>query len=268
MENRRLMERTKQLTLMNNLYMAKFFDGQPRCAETVLRAVLGKPTLKVVGLSVEHELVSIGARSVWLDVDALDAEGIEVQRDPARASPQRARFHTALLDGDTLGKGADFKELPECYVVFVTDGPALRNGVALEHIERMRLETGMPFDDGSHIVYVDATYNYGDAELGAVMHDFVCADPEDMRCPVLAERARYLKETEQGVHEMFVDVGDEIFQDGVEEGREQGIKQERSNAIARLVKDGTLSLEKIASIFEMSVEEVRNCAREQVPASA
>ncbi len=89
-----------------------------------------------------------------------------------------------------------------------------------------------------------------------------------MRCLALAKRARYLKETEQGVHEMFVDVGDEIFQDGVEEGREQGIKQERSDAIARLVKDGTLSLEKIASIFEMSVEEVRNCARGQIPIGA
>ncbi len=103
MEYQRLIERTRQLTLMNDLYMAKFFDGQPRCAEAVLRAVLDKPTLKVVRLSVEHELVSIGTRSIWLDVDALDAEGrrydIEVQRDPARASPQRARFHAALLDG-------------------------------------------------------------------------------------------------------------------------------------------------------------------------
>lgn len=266
MDNRELAERARRLTLMNNLYMAKFFDGQPRCVEAVLRAVLGRPTLEVVDMSVERELVSIGARSIWLDVSAVDAEGrhydIEVQRDPTRARPQRARFYAALLDADALAKGEDFGLLPECYVVFITDGIALNGGAPLERIERVRLETGLLFEDGSHIVYVDATYNYGDTDLGAVMHDFICADPAAMRCPVLAERARYLKETEEGVREMD-DVGDEIFREGMEAGLEQGLEQGRDAAIAKLVADGTLPVEKIAAIFETTVEEVAGCAQAQ-----
>lgn len=134
----------------------------------------------------------------------------------------------------------------------------------------MRLETGLLFEDGSHIVYVDATDNYGDTDLGAVMHDFICADPAAMRCPVLAERARYLKETEEGVCEMD-DVGDEIFREGVEagieqgleRGLEQGLEQGRDAAIAKLVADGTLPVEKIAAIFETTVEEVARCAQAQ-----
>ena len=134
----------------------------------------------------------------------------------------------------------------------------------------MRLETGLLFEDGSHIVYVDATDNYGDTDLGAVMHDFICADPAAMRCPVLAERARYLKETEEGVCEMD-DVGDEIFREGVEagieqgleRGLEQGLEQGRDAAIAKLVADGTLPVEKIAVIFETTVEEVAWCAQAQ-----
>lgn len=115
-------------------------------------------------------------------------------------------------------------------------------------------------------MYVDATYNYGDTDLGAVMHDFICADPAAMRCPVLAERARYLKETEEGVREMD-DVGDEIFREGMEaglkEGREQGLEQGRDAAIAKLVADGTLPPEKIAAIFETAIEEVAQCAQAQ-----
>ena len=119
-------------------------------------------------------------------------------------------------------------------------------------------------------MYVDATYNYGDTDLGAVMHDFICADPAAMRCPVLAARARYLKETEEGVCEMD-DVGDEIFREGVEagieqgleRGLEQGLEQGRDAAIAKLVADGTLPVEKIAAIFETTVEEVARCAQAQ-----
>ena len=43
----------------------------------------------------------------------------------------------------------------------------------------------IPFDDESHIVYADATYNGFDGALGDVLHDFLCADPEQMRCGVL-----------------------------------------------------------------------------------
>ena len=117
-------------------------------------------------------------------------------------------------------------------------------------------------------MYVDATYNYGDTDLGAVMHDFICADPAAMRCPVLAERARYLKETEEGDCEMD-DVGDEIFREGVEagieqgleRGLEQGLEQGRDAAIAKLVADGTLPVEKIAAIFETTLKRLRGVRR-------
>ncbi len=305
--NQSLEERVRQLTLMNNLYMAKFFEGQPQCAEAVLRAVLGKPSLHVVGLTVERELVSIGSRSVWLDVSAVDQDGrlydIEVQRDLNRATPRRARLHAALMDASALPKGADFASLPESYVVFITDGNAFGDGIPLSRIERTRLETGLPFGDGSHIVFADATYNYGNTKLGAVMHDFVCPEPSSMRCPALAQRARYLKETEEGIAIMgdsFDDWEEEIFREahrrgleqgieqgieqglergieqgieeginrGLERGLEQGAERGRADAILRLMRDGALPIEKIASIFETTPEAVKDLVKDGGLASA
>lgn len=58
----------EKLTLMDDMFMGKFFEGQPRCAEEVVRAILGKPSLKVRSVRTKHELVSLQARSVQLDI--------------------------------------------------------------------------------------------------------------------------------------------------------------------------------------------------------
>ena len=289
-------------TLMDDLYMAKFFEGQPRCAEVVLRAVLGNPSLRVISVDVRRDVLSLGSRSVQLDIAAEDEDGrlydVEVQRDPGRAEPQRARLYAALIDSQALGKGAGFADLPESYVIFIVNGDALGDGVPLSVFERTRLQDGRLFGDGSRIVYVDASYNFGDTALGDVMHDFVCSDPDSMRNPVLAERARYFKNAEKGAEEMgdviydFIDeqvekrvkeqvekrvkeqvdermklAEDEIRQramrtgleQGIEQGIERGREQERAEMVARLVGNGSLSREAVAELLGMTADEVDAC---------
>lgn len=252
-------------TLMDDLYMAKFFEGQPRCAEVVLRAVLGNPSLRVISVNVRRDVLSLGSRSVQLDIAAEDEDGrlydVEVQRDPGRAEPQRARLYAALIDSQALGKGAGFADLPESYVIFIVNGDALGDGVPLSVFERTRLQDGRLFGDGSRIVYVDASYNFGDTVLGDVMHDFVCPDPDSMRNPVLAERARYFKKAEKGAEEMgdviydFIDeqvekrvkeqvdermklAEDEIRQRAMQTGLAQGLEQGIEQGIERGIEQG------------------------------
>lgn len=252
-------------TLMDDLYMAKFFEGQPCCAEVVLRAVLGNPSLRVISVDVRRDVLSLGSRSVQLDIAAEDEDGrlydVEVQRDPGRAEPQRARLYAALIDSQALGKGAGFADLPESYVIFIVNGDALGDGVPLSVFERTRLQDGRLFGDGSRIVYVDASYNFGDTVLGDVMHDFVCPDPDSMRNPVLAERARYFKKAEKGAEEMgdviydFIDeqvekrvkeqvdermklAEDEIRQRAMQTGLAQGLEQGIEQGIERGIEQG------------------------------
>ena len=50
---------------------------------------------------------------------------------------------------------------------------------------------------GARSICLDA---YGtDDEIGKLMHDFSCSDPDDMINKELADRTRYFKETEEGV---------------------------------------------------------------------
>lgn len=74
-------------------------------------------------------------------------------------------------------------------------------------------------------IYVDASKQDQDTELGRLMHDLNCRDAADMQKGILAERVRWLKETERGVEHMcreMDEIYNEAFGDGKAEGRAEG----------------------------------------------
>lgn len=53
------------------------------------------------------------------------------------------------------------------------------------------------FDDGSHIIYVNGSYQ-GDDPVGKLVHDFSCKRSDEMYYNELANGVRHFKETEGG----------------------------------------------------------------------
>ena len=66
-----------------------------------------------------------GSRSIILDVLGIDTAGnkfdLEIQRADAGTSPKRSRYHSSALDIESLSAGQNFEELPETYVIFITE---------------------------------------------------------------------------------------------------------------------------------------------------
>ena len=197
--------RIRAFRLIDDDFMKVCFAGSPECVEFVLRTVLDKPTLKVRRITVPSQRTGLRGHSVIFDVLAVDAEGkaydIEIQRSDRGAGSRRARFYSAALDFGLLGKGESYEALPESYVLFITENDVLGKGFPVTHFERMAVEDGNAFGDGSHIVYVNGAWRGKDA-VGRLMRDFFCSDPKKMKSSVLKERTRELKETEKGVGTM------------------------------------------------------------------
>lgn len=175
-----------RLTLMDDLFMAAVFED-PRCIETVLRVIMDKPDLEVRESRVKQDLINLAGRSAQVDVFAIDGTGrhydIEVQRNPSGANARRARYYGAILDAKALEKGSQHQDLPETYVIFITEKDVLHGGLPVYHIGRRVEETDQPYDDGFHVLYVNCAYKGKDdgTPLGDLVHDFCCADPGSMR---------------------------------------------------------------------------------------
>ncbi|MDY2628305.1 MAG: hypothetical protein SOW08_08325 [Lachnospiraceae bacterium] len=125
----------------------------------------------------------------------------------------------------------------------------------------MNLTTGKPFGDGSHILYVNGTYR-DDSEIGKLMHDFSCPNPSDMYYGVLAERASFLKEKEEGVAEMC-----KIMDEMMREAAADAVQEERYDFVVNMLTETELSKEQIARLAKVTVEEVEELEKENILSS-
>ena len=255
------LERIRALRLIDDEFMQVCFDRNIPCTELVLRIIMDKPDLRVLSVRTQKLLKSLGGRSVCLDIAATDSEGrkfdIEVQRRDDGARPRRARFIASLMDSAALGEGEDFERLPEIFVIFITERDVLKGGKPLYTIERCIVdETGRPlFGDGSHIIYVNGEMRGSGTELEKLMHDFFCADPDEMYFEALRKIAGYFKNNDEGVGKMSG-----IMEKFREEDRAEGRAEGKADMILQMLEMGRFSLETIAAVARMSVEEIRKIA--------
>lgn len=67
----------------------------------------------------------VGARSICLDVYGTDSTGqkyaLEIQSSDNGAGVHRDRYHVGVIDVENLDEGQKFSELPDVYVIFITE---------------------------------------------------------------------------------------------------------------------------------------------------
>ena len=258
----------QKLTIMNDVFMRNVFKKR-ECTEYVLQIIMNKKGLKITDQVLQKDYKNLQGRSAVLDCVARDDDGmqmnVEIQQENEGASPKRARYHSGLMDMNTLNPGQDFDELPESYVIFITRDDVLGYGLQIYHVNRKIEEVGEEFKDGAHIIYVNSKIQ-NDTELGRLMHDLHCKNAADMYSGILADRVRELKETQKGMVIMCNEL-EEIYSEGVESGERRGIEKgelkKAREATISLAKMG-LPVDKIAQALNINVETVEEWLEESL----
>mgnify|MGYP003496708170 FL=1 len=149
----------KNFTLMSDIFMRNVFKKR-ECLEYVLQVIMEKQDLHVIDQIIQKDYKNLQGRSAVMDCVARDSTGkqfdVEIQQDNEGASPKRARYHSGLMDMNTLNPGQDFEELPESYVIFITRDDILGYGLPIYHIDRQIKELEEAFQDEAHIIYVNS----------------------------------------------------------------------------------------------------------------
>lgn len=240
----------REFRLLDDDYMTKFFEDNIECTELLLHIILENKDLRVDKVTSQYSIKNLQGRSVRLDVYAQDRAGkhynIEVQRSDKGASVKRARYHSSMIDANSMDTGNEYDRLADTYVIFITEHDVLDDDLPIYHIERIIRENGKSFADGSHIIYVNAQHKE-DTPLGRLMQDFACKDPRKMHYLLLAQRARYLKEDAKGVATMCK---------MMEDMRNEAAKEKSLSIACRMLATGKLSYEEIALCSDLTVKEV------------
>ncbi len=251
------LQRLRRFCLMDDDLMTKCFEGDVKYIQLVLRIILCMPDLIVVDVRTQVFMENLLDRSVRLDILATDSKGrkinVEIQRSDKGAGWKRARYNSSMLDTHFLQKSGELDDLPDTYVVFITEHDVIGKGKPLYHIGRYNFDTNERFKDGSHILYVNGEYR-DETPIGKLMHDFSCTDPNDMYFEELAERVRYFKESKEG---------NVIMCRAMEEMREQTWQASRNFMVLRMLEIGKYALEEVAAISGLPLEEVKKLQAKQ-----
>lgn len=261
-------EKIKHYTIMNDIFMRNVFKKK-ECVEYILQVIMNKKDLQVIDQILQMDYKNLQGRSAVLDCVAKDETdrqfNVEIQGENDGASPKRARYHSGLLDMNTLNPGDPFDKLPETYIIFITRNDTLKNNLPISHIKRVIRESGEIFDDEENIIYVNSQ-KQDNTELGRLMHDLHCKKASDMYSPILSSRVHELKETEKGVEEMCKDM-EEIYGEGMESGRLIGFEEGELNAKKEMVfslAEMGLPIEQIAKAVKSTVEVVQTWIEESM----
>ena len=247
----------KNFTLMSDIFMRNVFKKR-ECLEYVLQVIMEKQDLYVIDQVIQKDYKNLQGRSAVMDCVARDSTGkqfdVEIQQDNEGASPKRARYHSGLMDMNTLNPGQDFEELPESYVIFITRDDILGYGLPIYHIDRQIKELNEAFQDEAHIIYVNSR-KQDDTELGRLMHDLHCKKADEMHSPILAKRVYELKETQKGVELMCHEM-EKIYSEGMESGEKRGELKAKKETILSLAEMG-IPVNKIAKAVNLSEKDVQ-----------
>ena len=245
-----------EMCLMDDNFMSAVLENKA-CCELVLSIILNRDDIEVIECKTQYSMTNLHGRAVRLDVLAKDKTGaylnIEVQRNDRDAVPKRARFNSSLLDANVVEKGTEFKDLPETFVIFITENDVLGKGLPLYTVDRIVRETNEIFDDKSHIIYVNSQIT-NDSALGRLMSDFRCKNPEEMHYDMLSDIAKFAKERED--EKGMCQIIDDIVQRECKEVEKKAEKKSSVNTALRMIDEGIFTVELISKMTTLPIEEV------------
>ena len=142
---------------------------QPKVCQLFLESLLGKDIARIEYISKQEDLTDdVSGHGIRLDVYLNDAAGthydIEMQKTSSKGLERRIRYYQGGIDRRCLGKGLDYTDLPESYVIFVCDFDYYHAGLArYERVSSINGREDIAYDDGSHAIILNSRYQEGNA---------------------------------------------------------------------------------------------------------
>lgn len=245
------------LRLLDDVLLVLVFDENIPAVELVLQILLQEQDLTVTCVETQKERRNLYGHSVRMDILARDAAGrqfdLEAQREKEKWLPQRLRYYSSMTDTRLLKSGTNYGDLPDSYTIFIMENDIGKRGQPFYCFKRW--DGTREMEDGSYLFYVNGEYE-GDDPIGRLMHDFRCTRAEDMYYPVLAERVKYLKESEEG-KKFMGSVFDQWMEEVAKEAEQKAIEKTSKEIACRMIARGDRKEEEIAEDVGLTLEEVR-----------
>ena len=248
----------QSFNLLSDVFMSVALRDIPAC-QHILRILTGFDDLKVKDVRTQYAISQIKTHSVRLDVLAETGNGklyhIEIQRKDEIDPPKRIRYNGSLMDAEFLAKGMNYEDLPDRIHFYISENDIWHCGKAIYPVDKTLGDTGILYDDGEYIFFVNAAVDDG-SRIAKLMNYFKTADPDDDSEGELSKRVRYLKKEEGGM-DIMCEVSDRIMERGRKFGEEQLLHKQVQKKLAK-----GMNIADIAEALEETEARIREIVAE------
>ena len=254
-----LLQGVEDLTLLDDTFMKIALNDIEAC-QYVIRILMDDPSIEIVEVRSQYRISKLVSKDAVLDILAEDTQGrvynLEIQRKTTLDHARRTRRYNAMVDAEYLEKGKEYSEMPEVYVIYISETDIWKTWMTESPVEKYLKGQLTEYNDGQHTIYINAAINDGSPKA-ALMQYFKTCDPDDMSQGALYRRVRYLKREKGGIEEMG-EYSERIFNGGREEGLREGRREgrwEERQAMIHLMRAQGIDEETIEKILENLKEE-------------
>lgn len=253
-------EKVRRFNLTSDIFFGKVMESIPACQEFI--SILTKEKFKIKKVQTQYSIRNVESHSVILDVLAEDESGklvnVEIHPQEDEDHVKRVRFYLGSMDVSFLEKGNPFENLPEVYLIYITEKDFIGENQGIYHVDRILRGCNTELDNGVHEIYVNLQADVEDRGQQDLLRYMKQTDREHQSeaFPKLADRVNLLKEKQEGV-EIMCEILEQERAEGKAEGRRQGRQEgiELARNVFRLLRQG-IPTEEIAEKLGISVEVV------------
>ena len=226
------LKKARELRIIDDTLFRMIAARKEVCQE-ILRTLLNDDKLQVVSVKSQETLVSL-YREVTIDALCLLGDetlcNIEMQKGNENDDIRRVRFHSSIVTTNNTPKGAEFRDVPNVKVIYITEYDALHNNQSMTIVERCQKVGNqfIPIDDGESILFANSTVP-DDTKQGKLLKRFLEKDSfDDPEFPELSKAMKHFKDTEEGEEEVYRGTG--YLQELAREEERKNTERERKRA--------------------------------------
>ena len=250
--------KVQQFHLTSDIFFCKVMEDLPACQEVI--RILTKENLTVKAVKTQYSIRNIENRLVILDVLAEDPSGklvnVEIHPKEDEDHVKRVRYYLGNIDVSMMEKGCSFENLPEIYLLYITEKDFIGGHRAVYHVDRIIRGSETLLENGVHEMYVNLQAPAAEPEQRELLRYMRSSEPQNETgaFPSLAARVHTLKEKREGV---------EIMCDIIERERAEGKAEGKAEVVALIRKKYSkqLSPVQIADLLELEIPYVERVLR-------
>ena len=260
------LEEKKAFVKKFNVFDDTFFEMVAKdkdAVEDILRIIFHEPELKVIELIPQSSVKNLYGRSVRLDALCRMKDdhyiNVEIQKSDDDNHLKRTRYNASCITANTSTPGENFENVKDVYIVYISKFDVFKKGRRMYHIGRAVLDFSdvIPVNDGEKFIYVNGGTNVAadaeDEDVAELMEFFNNSNGVNDKFVNLSNRVDELKNEESEVLALC-----KLVEDYAAERMAESAETKAYEIAQKMLAENICSLEKIADITGLTVEEVRD----------